>query len=62
MRKRRLHRLVRVYTCENATLLEITCNGIAPVTQLRTCVMKIVHIQGRSPNKVSDFPYQMELS
>ena len=25
--KRRLHRLIRVYTCENATLLEITCHG-----------------------------------
>ena len=22
-----LHRLVRVYTCQNATLLEITCRG-----------------------------------
>ena len=25
--KKRLHRLVRVYTCQNATLLEITCCG-----------------------------------
>ena len=25
--KRRLHRLVWVYTCQNATLLEITCHG-----------------------------------
>ena len=25
--KRRLHRLVRVYTCQNATLLGITCHG-----------------------------------
>ena len=25
--KRRLHRLVWVYTCQNATLLEITCRG-----------------------------------
>ena len=25
--KRRFHRLVRVYTCQNATLLEITCRG-----------------------------------
>ena len=25
--KRRLQRLVRVYTCQNATLLEITCRG-----------------------------------
>ena len=24
---RRLHRLVGVYTCQNATLLEITCRG-----------------------------------
>ena len=27
MLKRRLHRLARVYTCKNATLLEITCHG-----------------------------------
>ena len=27
MLKRRLHRLVRVYTCQNTTLLEITCLG-----------------------------------
>ena len=25
--KRRLQRLVRVYTCQKATLLEITCHG-----------------------------------
>ena len=25
--KRRLHRLVWIYTCQNATLLEITCHG-----------------------------------
>ena len=25
--KRRLHRLVRVYTCQNGTLLEISCTG-----------------------------------
>ena len=23
--------------------------GVAPITQLRTCVMKIVHVQGKSP-------------
>ena len=27
MLKRGLHRLVQVYTCQNATLLEITCHG-----------------------------------
>ena len=27
MLKIRLHRLVGVYTCQNATLLEITCHG-----------------------------------
>ena len=27
MLKRRLQRLVRVYTCQNATLLEISCTG-----------------------------------
>ena len=35
--------------------------GLAPITQLCTSVMKIVHIQGRSPNVVSDFPYHKEL-
>ena len=25
--KRRLHRFIRVYTCQNTTLLEITCRG-----------------------------------
>ena len=29
--------------------------------QLRMWVLKIVHIQGRSPNVVSDFPYIKEL-
>ena len=29
--------------------------------QLRTCVMKIVYIQGRSPNRASDLPYYKEL-
>ena len=35
--------------------------GVAPITQLRTCITKLVHIQGRSPNVVSDFPYHKEL-
>ena len=35
--------------------------GVAPTTHLRTCIIKIVHIQGRSPNVVSDFPYHKEL-
>ena len=34
---------------------------VAPITQLRMCVMKIVHIQGKSPDVVSDFPYHKEL-
>ena len=34
---------------------------LAPITQLRMCVTKIVHIQGRSPNVVSDFQYHKEL-
>ena len=34
---------------------------VAPITQLRTCATKIVHIQGRSPIVVSDFPYHKEL-
>ena len=28
MLNRRLHRLARVYTCQNTTLLEITCRGL----------------------------------
>ena len=51
--KRRLHRFVRVYTYQNATLLEITCRGslmialvqdsfsmvaINPVTLKKNCV------------------------
>ena len=35
--------------------------GVALITQLRTCVMEIVHIQGRSPNVVGDFPCHKEL-
>ena len=35
--------------------------GVAPMTQLRVCVTKIVHIHGRLPNVVSDFPYHEEL-
>ena len=31
--------------------------GVASITQLRTCVMKILYVQGRSPNAVSDFKY-----
>ena len=26
--KRRLHRLALVYACQNATLLEVTCDGL----------------------------------
>ena len=33
------------------------CIGVAANTQLRTRAMKLVHIQGRSPNVVSDSPY-----
>ena len=29
--------------------------GVAPMTLLRTCVIKIVNIQGRSPNMVQRF-------
>ena len=28
MLERGVHRLVRAYTCQNATLLEITCHGL----------------------------------
>ena len=35
--------------------------GLAPITKLRTCVMKIVHNEGRSSNRVSDFPNHNEL-
>ena len=33
--KRRLHRLLWVYTCQNATLLEITCHGSNNIGRLR---------------------------
>ena len=36
-------------------------NGVAPITQLRTWIMKKVHIQGRSPKVDSDFRYRKEL-
>ena len=39
MFKRRLHRLLRVYTCQNATLLEIPCNG-SKYKALRFTVME----------------------
>ena len=35
--ERRLHRLVLVYTCQNATLLDITCHG------------SIINLTGRAP-------------
>ena len=42
--KRRLHRLVWVYTCQNATLLEITCRG--------SCAM----LKGRETNNTFIIP------
>ena len=36
----RLHRLFRVYTCQNATLLEISCNGSNLYKALRFTVME----------------------
>ena len=43
---RRLHRLVLVYTCQNATLLEIPCTGSIIISSIitRNCFLyKIVH-------------------
>ena len=37
--KRRLQRLVRIYTCQNATLLEITCYG----SDDNICHMSLYH-------------------
>ena len=36
--KRRLQRLVQVYTCQNATLLEITCHGSFVGEMIKCCV------------------------
>ena len=41
--------------------LLIFCIGVAPITELRTYVIKKGHIQWRSPKVVSDFPYLKEL-
>ena len=57
--KRRLHRLVWVYTCQNATLLEITCHGskYALITSLLlfTCLLiyaaSLVHLVNASGSK-----------
>ena len=44
--------------CDEMCVLFKVCNymypfiGVAPITQLRTCVMKKSNIQGRSPNVV----------
>ena len=35
--------------------------GVAPITQLRTCVTQIVHNQGRSPYVVSNYIYHKVL-
>ena len=39
----RLHRIVRVYTCQKATLLEITCHGSYSVgTQNNRLIVKLL--------------------
>ena len=38
--KRKLHRPVEVYTCQNATLLEIRCHGSFVLMQLAKMVQK----------------------
>ena len=40
MLKRGLHRLVRVYTCQNATSLKITCHGSFFVAGQAKCSKK----------------------
>ena len=65
--KRRLHRLVWVYTCKNTTLLEITCHGsysrkscfMAPLT----CLHQLnfwSHIQGYASCIVLSWIHQMD--
>ena len=44
MLRRRLKRLARVYTCQNATLLEITCHGSYTHQLLTQINNKIVFI------------------
>ena len=38
--------------CVRSSVSQLLLIGADPITQLRTCVMKIVHSQGRSPNLV----------
>ena len=37
------------------------CIDVVPITQLRACVMNILHVQWRSHNVVRDFLYYKEL-
>ena len=43
MLKRRLQRLVRVYTCQNATLLESSCTGSYHTTEFSLLGLDIPH-------------------
>ena len=49
--KRRLKRLARVYTCQNATLLEISCIG-----SYKTDGRLLCKIEGKEVNTFSDSP------
>ena len=40
--KKKLHRLIWVYTCHNATLLEITCHGSFTIFKLVPAALKAV--------------------
>ena len=42
----------KVYQTSNAKTLNYRSIGVAPIKQLRTCVIKISNIQGRPPNVV----------
>ena len=42
-------------------IIVISVIGVAPITQLRTCVTQIVHNQGRSPYVVSNYLYHKVL-
>ena len=43
MLKRRLQRLVRVYTCQNVKLLEISCRGSNDITRKPNRIACVLH-------------------
>ena len=56
--KRRLHRLTWVHTCQNATLLEITCHG-----SFDTCIRPpVYHLKNQTEQRHPYLPVQTNLS